>query len=360
MFGENHYVPILKWKRGEQRALQELPNTLREKFTPLIEIVPVPYDYVNDTPAKTIDQHLANVGEQIKETWIPNRPLFIDLFWLGEDERMEDGSHPLNFIMNEVRKRNFLAIPVIGYERDDDYKAEVKHAIEEDSLGVCIRLEDDDFLDIESRLDSLIGYLEIDNSQVDILIDLKDISPDDEKKNILSIISIINSIPKINEWRTLTLACTTFPETLSVVASDSTGFIPRSEWKIWSELKNKKIPIQRMPTYGDYAIANPLYNEVDPRLMRMSANIRYTTKDDFMIIKGKAIKKNGWKQVCSMSEKLIKHPLYCGKDFSWGDEYIYICATEKCNTGNAETWRKVGTNHHITFVINQLSSFFGV
>ncbi|KNY24775.1 beta family protein [Pseudobacteroides cellulosolvens] len=357
MFNSNHYIPILKWKRGEQRALQELPNSIKDKFTPLIEIVPVPYDFVNDTPAKTIDQHLANIGEQIRDSWLPKKPLFIDLCWLDEDDRMEDGSHPIYFIMNEVRKKKCLAIPVIGYERDDDYKCEVKDAIKEDGLGVCIRLEDEDFLDIDSRLNSLMEYLEVIQSQVDILIDLKEISPDDEKKNILTIISIINSIPHVNEWRSITLAFTTFPETLSAVSADSTGVIPRSEWKIWKELINRKKSIKRIPAFSDYVIANPLYNEIDPRLMRMSANIRYTTNDDYLIFKGKAIKKNGWKQVCSISEKLINHPLYCGKDFSWGDSYIYICATEKCSTGNAETWRKVGTNHHITFIVNQLASF---
>lgn len=58
MFDERHYVPILKWKRGEQVGLELISDTAKEILTPLIEIVPPPYDYNNDRPAKTMDEHL--------------------------------------------------------------------------------------------------------------------------------------------------------------------------------------------------------------------------------------------------------------------------------------------------------------
>lgn len=40
MLNENHYVPILKWKQGEQKALEALTPAVRKGLTPLLEIPP--------------------------------------------------------------------------------------------------------------------------------------------------------------------------------------------------------------------------------------------------------------------------------------------------------------------------------
>lgn len=40
MFTHLHYVPVLRWKSAEQRALLKLTDEIRDKISPLIEIVP--------------------------------------------------------------------------------------------------------------------------------------------------------------------------------------------------------------------------------------------------------------------------------------------------------------------------------
>ncbi len=40
MFGSTHYVPILRWKRGERFALGELSNETRRMITSLVELTP--------------------------------------------------------------------------------------------------------------------------------------------------------------------------------------------------------------------------------------------------------------------------------------------------------------------------------
>lgn len=93
--------------------------------------------------------------------------------------------------------------------------------------------------------------------------------------------------------------------------------------------------------------------------MDRTVSIRYTVEDDWLISKGRSVKKYGGGQSHALSRSLIKHKQYCGPDFSWGDKCIYECAKEKSGPGNAETWRRVATNHHITFAIEQLDDFFG-
>src|SRR5437660_3167636 len=40
MFTHRHYVPVLRWKGGEQKALLKMAPEIRRCITPLLEIVP--------------------------------------------------------------------------------------------------------------------------------------------------------------------------------------------------------------------------------------------------------------------------------------------------------------------------------
>jgi hypothetical protein len=90
--------------------------------------------------------------------------------------------------------------------------------------------------------------------------------------------------------------------------------------------------------------------------MTMSANIRYTVKDGFLVFRGYSVKKHRWSQTRDLAQQVVKHPEYYGKDFSYGDEYIYKCSLGEEGTGNAEIWRRIGANHHLTLVTHDLSN----
>jgi hypothetical protein len=88
----------------------------------------------------------------------------------------------------------------------------------------------------------------------------------------------------------------------------------------------------------------------------MSASIRYTTPESWLIVKGRNVNQYGFEQYYDLCKQLIGRPEYVGPEFSWGDEFIWKCAQETAGTGNATTWRKVGVNHHLTLVARQLSN----
>jgi len=110
-----------------------------------------------------------------------------------------------------------------------------------------------------------------------------------------------------------------------------------------------------MPVFGDYAIAHPDPGEVDPRIMKASASVRYTTEDHWIVPKGRNLRGHGYDQFFSVCEALIERDEYSGCGFSWGDQYIWDCAHRLKGPGNLTTWRKVGTSHHLAFVVDQLS-----
>lgn len=355
----NYYVPIIKWKRGEQTAIDELSDSVKSKMLPLIEIPPIPYNYEDDEPAKAIDEHIANVCSQISNT-LGNRPVFIDLFWLDEESSLEDGRHPITAILEEGSGLGLNLIPVTGYRRNIEYNEAIRNALENELINsICIRLENDDFLNVENRVRTLLNGLGTTEGASHIVVDLKHVS--DVNTNVLILPTIINSIPNLNSWLSLTLCGTSFPEDLSDIPADNTSSIERKEWLIWNSLISRQRLLDRSPQFGDYCIANPLIKEVDPRTMQISASIRYTSTNDFIIFKGHSVKRTarrpeGWDQMYSLAMNVIVSSAFCGQAFSWGDNYIYECANRRVSSSNAERWRKVGTNHHLEFIVDQLSN----
>ncbi|MCC8434211.1 beta family protein [Brevibacillus sp. M2.1A] len=355
MFDKRHYVPILKWKQGEQKAIELLPLTVKQGLTPLLEIPPIDWDFENEAPKKTIDEHLANVSETLSRSWGLDRPLYLDLNFIESNERMASGQHPLGYIFNQLRTDGINAIPVTGTNRDSAYQIEVISVHQRDQLGICIRLTEEDFDDLQVNIDSLLTTLGVDTTEIDLVIDYKYVNPNDRTRTALFISGLINGLPYLNSWRNLILCGTAFPKDLSDVGSNTIDQIERSEWIIWKRLIQTN-RVNRTLTFGDYAIANPEPFEADPRLIRMSANIRYTGDDKFIIFKGRDLRKYGHNQYYQLAAQAVAHQEYKGAGFSAGDHYIQEVANQSTTPGNPATWRRAGTNHHLTLVVNELST----
>src|SRR5262249_40539813 len=133
------YVPILKGRDGEYGALKTLSPETKSSLMPLLELPPVPWDFEEERPAKTIDNHLKSVTTKIEDSWGLD-PMFIDFLWISDRDRMSNGEHPAEFILRTARHRSLTLIPVIGLTRTDEYLDVISDAIKQDKRGVCIRL----------------------------------------------------------------------------------------------------------------------------------------------------------------------------------------------------------------------------
>src|SRR5262245_8571694 len=107
------YVPILKGKEGEFAALEELSSHVRDAILPLIEIPRVPYDYANERPARTLDEHIAGIADRLRRCW-QDRVLYLDLPWFDEAEQLEDGTVAMYKVLRDCRDAHVLAIPIIA------------------------------------------------------------------------------------------------------------------------------------------------------------------------------------------------------------------------------------------------------
>jgi len=354
------YVPILKGKEGEFAALEELSDAVRDAVLPLVEVPRIPYDYANERPAKTLEEHIAGIAERLHRCW-PNRPLYLDLPWFGEAEQLHDGTIAVQRVLGDCRDENVDVIPVIGTSSSPMYLAAVREHVTGCDSGVCIRLTEADFDEEgdadepEARVDALMDAVHLaDAEQVDMILDLANIGADLGRATLVAR-AVIGSAPRPAQWRRFIVAAASFPENLSEVGAATTTRLSRLEWELWQRLRRRR-GLRHDAIFGDYAIAHPIPTELDPRTMRMSASIRYTTPEHWLIVKGRNVRQYGFDQYNELCRTLIALPEYSGEDFSWGDGFIARCARGTAGPGNATTWRKVGTNHHLTLVAGQLAN----
>jgi hypothetical protein len=355
---DTRYMPILKGKLGEFGALESMAATDKAAIVPLIEIPPVPWDHAANLPAKTIDQHLSKIDSKLERSWASEQPFLIDFLWIGDKERMLDGTHPLTKLFNTLRLRNLQAVPVTGLLRTDAYQDACRDIVSADKRGVALRLLPDDFEEselVDVCITKVLDGLQVQPADIDLILDLGSLRLDSGAEKAIDVISLVTAIPCIKKWRSFVLAGTGFPVDLVGIPPSQISSISRLEWTLWQDIiADSRMP--RLPTFGDYAIAHPQPPEVDPRVMRASASIRYTTAGDWLVLKGKGLRNYGFQQFHDLSKSLLKSPEYSGAEFSWGDQYIEDCASRNVSCGNLTTWRKVGTSHHIALVIEQIAS----
>ena len=357
MFTSNHYVPILMGRQGEYTAMAELSDEARSRMTPLIAVPPVPYDFANEREARTVEEHVRGTAEKIKKAW-GERPFFLDSPWLV----MDAGGvrHAIESVFDECRSEGLAAIPVTGPSRPLPFHEAVRRIHQADGRGICMRVEPEDFEDpfvLAAQMDELLSFFRIRRQECDLILDFKSV-PSTVGPMVLAVISTLAAMPALLEWRTITWAGTAFPENMSSVSAGSVHPIPRTEWEIWTTLTQRQ-SIPRFPSYGDYAISFPEPTEIDPRMMRMSANLRYTADQKYgtwLILKGRNVRDHGFDQFRGLCRALVLRPEYPGPGYSWADAFIKECAEDKTGPGNATTWRKIGTNRHLTVITRDLAS----
>ena len=228
--------------------------------------------------------------------------------------------------------------------RTDAYQEACQDIVGEDKRGVCLRLQKDDFEEsgsLESAITRIFGLLRVSPTDTDLLLDLGSLHTESGDELPIDVVSLVKSIPLIKKWRSFVLAATGFPVDLIGLPPSEISTVPRSEWTLWRSIAADH-RITRTPIFGDYAIAHPQPPEVDPRVMRPSASIRYTTADVWLILKGKNLKNHGYQQFHDVSKSLLKNAAYSGPQFSWGDSYISDCSKRLVRCGNLTTWRRVG------------------
>lgn len=343
-FDHKHYVPILKGKRAEFPALGSLKS--KEGITPLIEVVP------SGGPEQP--------PNRMAGQWPDDQPYFIDLFFLDDPDDMEvpaTSDHPVRACFAEVEEKGQVAVPVTGLSRSPGYQSAVRQVIDQQQNGLVLRLTPDDFEDsdeLEETLQTFPGFFGLEHEQIDLLLDIGSVVSSSAGTVTQIHRANINLVPNLNEWRTLTVASSAFPLSLAPLERNQWNPSPRLDWRGWRQLVIGTKPPKRLPAFGDYAIAHPaLPPEGRATIL---AQLRYATPDSWIIWKGRNAITEGFDQFFAICADLVARPEYRGPGFSWGDAEIAQKAANVGSSGSAETWRRIGTSHHLETVLEQIAS----
>src|SRR5580704_7664437 len=114
IFGPHHYVPVLKVKRGEKRALALMPPSARLKITPLLEIV--------ERSDKDLERHLETAFEGLAGAVNGYDRSFIDT-----RELEPDGEQGARAVFQQATAQGISFTPVTGVSRTADVSAALEY-----------------------------------------------------------------------------------------------------------------------------------------------------------------------------------------------------------------------------------------
>jgi hypothetical protein len=172
----------------------------------------------------------------------------------------------------------------------------------------------------------------------------------------------LRTFPYLNDWLSITVAGTSVPDSMPPGAG--LHVVGRHEWRIYQALQTLPLPLPRMPSFGDYVIAGfSAGPDIDPKIMSISATLRYTVGPDMLVAKGglwkgSAGRSLGAASVPPAAALLTGHASYMGTGHCGFEDWLQPVATGT-GGGNPEMWRRVGTEHHLRVVTDQVASLAG-
>ncbi|KQT20259.1 hypothetical protein ASG31_17675 [Chryseobacterium sp. Leaf404] len=255
--------------------------------------------------------------------------------------------------MDGLIEEEYSPIPVIHINTSDDI---LQQLVYQENICIRVNFEDQEEFDINDQIKRILESVGCKLSNVILLLDMNYLLPQNIHMAQVSSKALINSINNLNQFKDFYFASTSFPMNLSSCKTNSTTQIDRIEVVLYRYFELQADKLTRMPKFSDYVISNPDIEGMDPRLMTIGASIRYTDENTWYIFKGASIKKHGSEQYYELSRNILNSGIFSGEFFSWGDKQIKDKANDIGGPGNSTTWRQIGTNHHITFVVKQISN----
>ncbi len=344
------YIPVLKVKRAEKGALGAISPSIKAYVVPLLEIV-------QRRRERPVDKHLITSFRDLAASLYGYPRCLLDL-----REIAGDGPSAAAEAFGRAETAGIEFTPVTGLSRTADVNLAVKMS---GTRGVGVRLTRQELESgsLDARLNSFMSGNRLIPDDVDLILDLgpvEDFIP--AGVNALAM-AFLADVPVKSQWRSLTVTGCAFPFSMAVVNRKTAKRVKRVEWLAWRDrLYDQRTSLERLPAFGDCAIQHPSGVEnFDPKFMQASATIRYTSGEDWLLVKGESTRKTlPSHQFPSLATRLVYGDLQGAFE---GPQHCEGCRMAKASAdgaeglGSPEAWRKIGTIHHVTTVVqNDLAS----
>lgn len=373
------YVPILKWKSAEQRALKDLKDEDKKQVMPLIELV-MPkvssmYKDREKKTKKTPEEMSAEMLLKFKEKRMMAIPKEILEFWglapiLIDFSLLHDGTSTtqlkvdgINAVIPASIELGLHLIPVVNLNDDAKIRETVCVLAKKCGYGFCLKIMSSDLMDVvklNEKITEFLGSCSVDEKEIDLLIDVKSVN---ERGGVyLQYVNLSQQIKDLKNWRNFIFASGAFPEDLSECKFGNPNFLPRFDWQNWIEFfQKKREQLVRVPIFSDYTIRSPIFKE-SLQFYHATTSIKYSLEEEWMVMKGKV---REYELYLASANLLANSEHFFGEDFSAGDKFtadkakyypVYMKNKELKGTGGSEAWIYMGINHHLTLVARRVAS----
>jgi hypothetical protein len=209
-------------------------------------------------------------------------------------------------------------------------------------------------MSLSETLASELSLLDLSTAQADLIIDFGYAEPRLWPTND-ELSWVIAQAGKVGAWRNVILAATSIPRSLGLIQQGSLGGIPRREIELWRDA-----PVGSLGrlVFADYGIQSPRAPDTG-RAGKMRANVRYSTESITLVARAIGAhydllppeRAAQYRELCSW---LVGHPLFSGREFSWGDGVIEEGAAGAFDGSTQNLWRGAGMSHHLQVTVNSL------
>jgi hypothetical protein len=360
MLKKTKYVPILKCKDNEIKAIGNVAASIRYNIKPLVEITPL------NQKNKRVDDHIAKFVDLLSKH-ARSGDLFVDFYGLLPEENVASGENATVAGFKLLNSQRIEVTPVYGFERNDEIWPDLQKIVSAFGKGFCFRISIDDLDDqAENTWRQIVersAQLHLLPSDIDIVLDLRYVGENPETGESVSrlvsdlkelVIDFLSYNPRAAEYRSITVCGASALKTVSRIPKDEVGEVTRVELHLWSSLYHELGEFTILG-FGDYGVIHPDFT--DPgKIDNVSAKIRYTAGSKIIYFRGHGLLKpiKDFDQYRALSKKISLDNRYRGRYSSYGDDLIYKCANGLGGTGNLGTWVLADMNHHITYTANQV------
>lgn len=357
--GGTVYVPVLKWKRGEQTAVETLTSTQKDAVMPIAELQERPYDWEKEKYTKSWDQHIEAVATATAKYWGTTHEIAFDQGITESDKLSATAETVWEHLFHALWSKGVRAVPVVSSLAMPKEVAALKKAGSKGQHARWtlryVRQEAVTPAVAARWFQTTLAALGTPAANVDAVLDLEYVADWDVPKRAAEVAACLAAIGSVAPWRSLVLSSGAFLANLAGIMPGAHQ-IHRTDWALFKAVRQQP----GMPDsviYSDYGVSHILAFDADPRMMKMSANLRYTHDERWFVFKARSVKDFGFEQYRDLCKILVAlNPPYMGVAFSRGDANYDKVAGSGVGPGNATNWRRDATNHHIHFALWQIAN----
>jgi hypothetical protein len=345
------YFPLLRTKKGEIEALLTLRPASVAHLHPILQIPPPDLDE-NDNRVAPSAAYVDKVLTALKKLLVLGSPLACFLDPVPADLP----ASLLQRLIASVAAQSGTFGPVAYLTGSEDYLRLYQHHLGAISM-VVLRLREPDLTPtLPAAVTAALGRYGLRPDQVLVLLDAGDISAP------MAPVTLFGSAMTGAVFQLQRLGVA------GIIIGSAALPVSDAKLKKWVPTQYVRRELDLFASvktatgydlhFADYATGNVI-DAPSPSFLG-APKVRYTLANEYEVLKGeKAGTGRGGLTMGDQYERIsthvVGHPGYMGPLFSWGDTHIHDsshpAATKR---GNATTWVKVATSHHLELVVSML------